>query len=311
MIVPDTIVIDHGKVFVSETFTRACDRLGISVQPARPGTPTDKGDRRGDVRRRSTPCSASTSPATPAGTSTRRGAGRRAPPGRSRELQDLLDEWLIVRLAGPPARQRCATRSSRGRAVSPNDAYAALVAAAGYLPLTLSGEDYLELLPVDWRQINAYGIRIDYRTYDCPELGPWRRQHSGVAAKRGLLGGPLRPLRPVAGVRPHPRRRGSPRRGPTCRWSPRRSPTSPGATPAGWPRRPGATTPTRPRSPGSSTSCSPAPRHGPVDRASARVAARTRVAAATHRPPQVDKLDDPAASATGDADGGGQALARR
>ena len=34
---------DHGKVFVSDTFVRACDRLGISVQPARKDTPTDKG----------------------------------------------------------------------------------------------------------------------------------------------------------------------------------------------------------------------------------------------------------------------------
>jgi hypothetical protein len=37
-----------------------------------------------------------------------------------------------------------------------------------------------------WRQINAYGIRIDYRTYDSPELGPWRGQHSVVTGKRGL-----------------------------------------------------------------------------------------------------------------------------
>ena len=42
VIVPDTIVIDGGKVFISDTFTRACDRLGISVQRARPRTPTDK-----------------------------------------------------------------------------------------------------------------------------------------------------------------------------------------------------------------------------------------------------------------------------
>jgi hypothetical protein len=41
-------------------------------------------------------------------------------------------------------------------------------------------------LPVAWRQINDYGIRIDYRTYDSPQLGPWRRQHSGIAARRGL-----------------------------------------------------------------------------------------------------------------------------
>ena len=42
VIVPDTIVIDGGKVFISDTFTRACERLGISVQRARPRTPTDK-----------------------------------------------------------------------------------------------------------------------------------------------------------------------------------------------------------------------------------------------------------------------------
>ena len=42
VIVPDTIVIDGGRVFVSDTFIRACDRLGISVQNGRPGTPTDK-----------------------------------------------------------------------------------------------------------------------------------------------------------------------------------------------------------------------------------------------------------------------------
>ena len=70
--------------------------------------------------------------------------------------------------------------------LSPNEKYAALVAAAGCLPLTLTGEDYLELLPVEWRQINAYGIRIGYRTYDCPELGAYRLQHSGATARRGL-----------------------------------------------------------------------------------------------------------------------------
>jgi len=42
VIVPETIVTDRGSIFVSETFVRACARLGISVEPARPGTPTDK-----------------------------------------------------------------------------------------------------------------------------------------------------------------------------------------------------------------------------------------------------------------------------
>jgi hypothetical protein len=58
VIVPDTIVIDGGKVFVSETFTRACARLGISVQNCRPGTPTDKGIVEAHLMP-SIPCSAS------------------------------------------------------------------------------------------------------------------------------------------------------------------------------------------------------------------------------------------------------------
>src|SRR5690606_40930435 len=41
VIVPETIGIDHGKVFVSDTFIAACRSLGFSVQPSRPATPTD------------------------------------------------------------------------------------------------------------------------------------------------------------------------------------------------------------------------------------------------------------------------------
>ncbi|KLO27164.1 Mu transposase C-terminal domain-containing protein [Mycobacterium haemophilum] len=183
VIVPDTITIDGGKVFVSETFTRACERLGISVQQARPRTPTDKAIVEATFSAINTLfCQhvASYTGSNP----TRRGSdvtGAWTLP----ELQDLLDEWLV---AGWQNRPHDALRDPLAprRMLTPNEKYAALVAAAGYLPLTLSGEDYLELLPVSWRQINAYGIRIDYRTYDCPELGPYRLQHSGINARRGL-----------------------------------------------------------------------------------------------------------------------------
>jgi len=37
----ETIVVDHGKIYVSEHVTSVCARLGISIQPARPYTPTD------------------------------------------------------------------------------------------------------------------------------------------------------------------------------------------------------------------------------------------------------------------------------
>ena len=183
VIVPDTIVIDGGKVFISGTFTRACERLGISVQRARPGTPTDKPVVEatfGAVNTLFCQHVAAYTGSNP----TLRGADVAAA-WTLAELQDLLDEWI---LAGWQARPHEALRDPLAprRALSPNEMYAALVAAAGYLPLTLTGEDYLELLPVAWRQVNAYGIRVDYRTYDCPELGAYRLQHSGITARRGL-----------------------------------------------------------------------------------------------------------------------------
>jgi hypothetical protein len=42
VIVPDTIVIDHGSVFVSDNFRASCRHLGISIQPAHLATGSDK-----------------------------------------------------------------------------------------------------------------------------------------------------------------------------------------------------------------------------------------------------------------------------
>ncbi len=38
----ETVVFDHGKVYLSNHVRSVCERLGISLQPARPYTPTDK-----------------------------------------------------------------------------------------------------------------------------------------------------------------------------------------------------------------------------------------------------------------------------
>ncbi len=54
------------------------------------------------------------------------------------------------------------------------------------MPLALSPDDYIELLPATWRAVNAYGIKISRRVYDGKELNPLRMQHSGVTARKGL-----------------------------------------------------------------------------------------------------------------------------
>jgi len=170
-------------VFVSETFLSACRTLGISVQPARPYTPTDKavvertfssvntlfcqyvaGYTGSDVTRRGRDVAAEAAWTIP-------------------QLQDLLDEWIVAWQSRPHEGLR--SPYMPGRELTPNEAYAVQVARAGYLPVPLSGEDYIELLPACWRTVNDYGIVIDYRTYDGPGLGPCRRAASPVTAMRG------------------------------------------------------------------------------------------------------------------------------
>ncbi len=199
------------------------------------------------------------------------------------DLQDLLDEWLLVW----QQRTHDALRDPYfpRRAMSPNDKYAALVAAAGYLPVTLSGEDYLELLPVAWRAVNDYGIRIDYRTYDAPELGPWRRQHSGNTARRGLWEVHYDPY-DLSQV--HVR---TPAGWVTAPWTCLPMISAPFAD-FTW-RHARRLTAQAGRDDTSETEVARvldelltrAQAGPPADKASARVAARTRVAAAAHRPP--------------------------
>ena len=95
------------------------------------------------------------------------------------ELQELLDEWLIACWQN---HEHDGLRDPEhpGRAFTPNQKYAALVESAGYVPMALSGGDYIELLPARWRAVNAYGIKLDRRTYDGKALNPLRQQPSGV-----------------------------------------------------------------------------------------------------------------------------------
>ena len=184
VIVPDTVVIDHGKVFLSEVFLRAADTLGMSVQPAHQQTPTDKAI----VER--TFESINTLFCQHVAGYTGRDVTRRGQDVADRavwslpDLQELFDEWVV---AGWQTRPHEGLRHpfSPAQAVSPNDAYAALVAAAGYVPVALSGEHYIELLPADWRAITDAGIQIEYRTYNSPELRPYARRSSGITSRGG------------------------------------------------------------------------------------------------------------------------------
>ena len=184
VIIPQVITVDHGKVFVSESFRASCEFLGISLQPARKATGTDKPHVERMLGSVATMFAQYVS-----------GYTGRSPEHRGRgveekavwslpELQDLLDQWLVIWQTRPHDGLRDPLHP--GRAFSPNEKYAALTETAGYVPLALSPEDYIELLPATWRAVNAYGIKISRRVYDGKELNPLRMQHSGVSARKGL-----------------------------------------------------------------------------------------------------------------------------
>ena len=71
------------------------------------------------------------------------------------DLQELFDEWVV---AGWQNRPHDGLRHpfSPDQAASPNDAYAALVAAAGYVPVSLTGE-YLLSVPAGAARVAPFG----------------------------------------------------------------------------------------------------------------------------------------------------------
>ena len=185
VIVPDTIVIDHGSVFVSDNFRASCRHLGISIQPAHLATGSDKPHIEKMFSSLGTLfCQFAVGYL--GRSADRRGRHMEEQPLWSlMQMQDLLDEWLISVWQN---REHDGLREPLHpqRAFSPNQKYAALIETAGYVPVPLSAADYIELLPAVWRAVNAYGIKISHRTYDAEELNPIRQQKSGVTARKGL-----------------------------------------------------------------------------------------------------------------------------
>jgi transposase InsO family protein len=179
VIVPEMVVSDRGKAFISDNFRNACRHLGISFQPAHPDTPTDKPH-----IERTLGSVATLFAQDAAGYKGRNTEMRGKDPAAQavwsiHELQELLQEWVV---AVWQTRLHDGLRDPLmpGRTLSPNEKYAALVSAAGYVPVALSSEEYIQLLPREWRVIGPNGVRINNRTYDSPAFVPYRRQPSGA-----------------------------------------------------------------------------------------------------------------------------------
>ena len=185
VIVPETIVCDHGMVYMSQTFRNACRAMGISIQPTHKGSPWEKGTVETSFNSAGTLFAQYVAGYVGNSVEHRGEHADQEAAWPVVELQELLDEWIVAVWQNRP-HDGLRDPLAPGTALTPNEKYAALVETAGYVAVPLSADDYIELLPVTWRVINSYGIRLGRRTYDGKALNPHRRQHSGITAKKGL-----------------------------------------------------------------------------------------------------------------------------
>jgi putative transposase len=185
VIVPGTIVCDHGMVYMSQTFRNACRAMGISFQPTHKGSPFEKGTVENSFGSVDTLFAQYVAGYVGRSTEHR---GRNADQDAIwsiAELQDLLDEWVVSTWQNRP-HDGLRDPLAPGLAMTPNEKYAALVEVAGYVPVPLSQNDYIELLQVEWRAVNAYGVKIRHRKYQSAALRRYSREPSGVKARKDL-----------------------------------------------------------------------------------------------------------------------------
>jgi transposase InsO family protein len=163
-VVPETIVIDHGKIYVSEHLTSVCARMGISIQPARLRTGRDKGP----VERFFRTLREDLLQALP---------GYKGPDIFSRgekpeddafffldELEAIIREWVATVYHCRPHADLVDPGVPKLR-MSPAAMFEHGLARAGYIEVPRDPHLGYEFLATRWRTIQHYGVEIDSRRY--------------------------------------------------------------------------------------------------------------------------------------------------
>jgi transposase InsO family protein len=174
---PETLVIDHGKAFLSAHVISVCTRLGISIQPAQPKKPTDKPTcerffktlREGLIQYL---------PAYKGPDIYSRGEGLEdAAFLFIHELEDVIREWVAV--AYHRGRQDgLAVPEWPHLPLSPNEMYEIGIAKAGLLRIPASPELAYDFLATEWRTIQHYGVEVGGLRYNGAALDGYRNAES-------------------------------------------------------------------------------------------------------------------------------------
>lgn len=183
-IVPDWIVIDHGKQFKCQHINSVCQRMGISIQPARLRTATDKGI----VERFFLTLRLGLLQYLP---------GYKGPDVYSRgikpeadaflyldELEALIRQWIAAVYHHSPHDSLFDPHIAK-RLMSPAEMYAHGVARAGYIEAPRDPDLAFEFLRPVRRRIRHDGVQYKNLIYNGPALDGLRGHESPYSGSGG------------------------------------------------------------------------------------------------------------------------------
>ncbi len=181
----ETIVYDHGQIYVSQHVESVCARFGISLQPARPKTPTDKSP----LERWFKTLSEGLLVALP---------GYKGADVHSRgldveaqafffldELEAIIREWIGLVYHPRPHRGLCIPEVP-GLDVSPLEMFNHGINRAGYLNIPTRPDLAYDFLDTVWTGINHYGVEINGLRYNGRDLNGY---HNRTSAYTGVHAG--------------------------------------------------------------------------------------------------------------------------
>ena len=179
----ETIVVDHGKIYLSEHLMSACARLGISVQPARVCQATGKAALERFFRTLGEQLLAAL-PGYKGPDVYRRGKDAEQQAFYFlHELEQTIRRWTADCSYHRQPHSGLCVPEVPGLEVSPLEMFARGIARAGYLQIPARADLAFDFLATEWRTIQHYGVEIGGLRYDGPALNPYRNRTSSYAGK--------------------------------------------------------------------------------------------------------------------------------
>lgn len=176
-IVPETLIVDHGKVYASDHTNSVCQRMGISVQPARLRTGRDKGP----IERFFRTIREDLLQYLPGYKGPDIHSRGQHPEGEAHfyinDLEAIIREWIAVVYHRRP-HAGLVEAALPGLELSPVTMFEHGLARAGYIEAPRSPDLAYEFLAVKKRTIQPYGIEIDGRKYKGRVLNGRQHQRS-------------------------------------------------------------------------------------------------------------------------------------